>query len=82
VKCDLDYCEFRLVSLFFVSWLFICSVNWTDIGDQLSCVGYQEMCLIVRLGVGLYQRYIGDVCTFRVFVDIHGATQKFLDDLF
>jgi len=57
-------------SLFFVSWVFICSLNWTDIGEALSCVGYQEMCLIVRLAVGLYQRYIGDVRTFRVLGDI------------
>ena len=54
-------------SVLFVSWLFICSLNWTE---ALSYIGYQEMCLIVRLAVGLCQSYIGDVRTFRVLEDI------------
>jgi hypothetical protein len=57
-------------SVFFVSWLCIRSLNWTDNGETLSYMGYQEMCLIVRLAVGLRQCYIGDVRTFRVLEDV------------
>jgi hypothetical protein len=55
-----------LWSVFFVSWLCIRSVNWTDIGEALCYMGYQEMCLVVRLAVGVRQCYTGDVRTFRV----------------
>jgi len=66
-------------SVLLVSWLFICSLNWTE---ALSYIEYKEMCLIVRLAVGLCQSYIGDVRTFRVLEDIEGATQNFLVELF
>jgi hypothetical protein len=57
-------------SVFFVSWLFIRPRNWTDVGEALSCMGCKEMCLIVRLAVGLRQCCTGDVRTFRVLEDV------------
>ena len=68
-------------SVLFVSWLFICSLNWTE---ALFYIGYKEMCLIVRLAVGLRQSYIGDVRTFRVLEDIgyRRCDPKFLVELF
>jgi hypothetical protein len=57
-------------SVFFVSWLCIRSLKGTDVGEALSCMGCKEMCLIVRLAVGLRQCYIGDLRTFCVLEDV------------